>query len=186
VAWRESARASSSFPERLSGKLPGQLGGCSGLFQIPGASLVCPADSWNLEPFSVLSAGREAGPFPHPFPFEVPHMTDAEAVAQAQLDILVRVLEMFGDFLRRIDRGLPPSPQELSREDSEGCEPDITSEIHRTIQCALADHIDLLIAQLRAASLYKPVTVPPKSKKRVRRTKKDRSKKADRPRKRKA
>jgi hypothetical protein len=113
-------------------------------------------------------------------------MTDAEAVAQAQLDILVRVLEMFGDFLRRIDRGLPPSPQELSREDSEGCEPDITSEIHRTIQCALADHIDLLIAQLRAASLYKPVTVPPKSKKRVRRTKKDRSKKADRPRKRKA
>src|SRR4051794_1210028 len=65
---REAARASSSFPERLSGKLPGQQGGCSGLFQIPGERLVCPADSWNLEPLFVLSAGREAGPFPHPSP----------------------------------------------------------------------------------------------------------------------
>jgi hypothetical protein len=110
-------------------------------------------------------------------------MTDAEAVAQAQLDILVRVLEMFGDFLRRIDRGLPPSPQERSKED-QGSDSDVTSEIRRAIQCALADHIDLLIAQLRAASVYKPA--PPESKKRVRRTKKDRSKKADRPRKRKA
>jgi hypothetical protein len=52
------------------------------------------------------------------------------------------------------------------------------------IQCVLADRIDPAIAELRAASLYKPAQ--PESRKRVRRTKKDRSKKADRPRRQKA
>ncbi|HEV7504549.1 MAG TPA: hypothetical protein VGS07_06540 [Thermoanaerobaculia bacterium] len=107
-------------------------------------------------------------------------MTDAEAVAQAQLDILVRVVEMLGDFLRRIDRWLPPSPQDFSGEDQgNASDCDVTSEIHRAIQCALADHIDPLIVQLRAASIYKPS--PSESGKRARRTKKDHSKKADRP-----
>ncbi|MFY9821265.1 MAG: hypothetical protein WAM82_07775 [Thermoanaerobaculia bacterium] len=112
-------------------------------------------------------------------------MTDAGAVAQDQLYIVLRVLEMLGSALRWIDQALPPSPQELSREDFEGYEPDITSEVRRVIQCVLADRIDPATAELRAASLYKPS--PPESKKRVRRTKKDRSKKkADRPRKQKA
>ena len=101
-------------------------------------------------------------------------MTDLEAVAQAQLDIILRVLEMIGDFLRRIDCGLPPSPQEMSREDL-GSDSDVTSEIHRAIQCALADHVNPLIAELRAASVYKPA--PPESKKRVRRPGKGRRKK---------
>jgi len=103
-------------------------------------------------------------------------MTDAEAVAQAQLDIVLRVLEMLGDFLRRIDRGLPLSPQEISREDLES-DSDVTSEIHRAIQCALADHVDPLIAGLRAASIYKVVVVEPESGKRARRPRKDRRKK---------
>jgi len=102
-------------------------------------------------------------------------MTDAGAVAQAQLCIVLRVLEMIGSALRWIHQALPPSPQELSREDFEGYEPDITSEIRRVIQCVLADRIDPAIAELRAASIYKPA--PPESRKRVRRTKKDRSKK---------
>ena len=106
---------------------------------------------------------------------EVPLMTDAEAVAQAQLDILVRVLEMLGESLRRIDRELPPSPQEMSRED-EGSGSDVTSEIHRAIQCALADHVNPVTAALRAASIYKPAAAP-ESKKRVRRPGKDRRKK---------
>jgi hypothetical protein len=112
-------------------------------------------------------------------------MTDAGAVAQAQLYIVLRVLEMLGSALRWIDQALPPSPQELSREDFEGYEPDVTSEIRRVIQCVLADRIDPAIAELRAAYLYKPA--PPEIKKRSRRTKKDRSKKkAERLRERKA
>jgi hypothetical protein len=103
-------------------------------------------------------------------------MTDAEAVAQAQLDILVRVLEMLGDFLRRIDRELPPSPQEISREDQES-DSDITSEIHRAIQCALADHVNPLTAALRAASIYKPVAALPEGKKSARHSGKNRRKK---------
>ena len=114
-------------------------------------------------------------------------MTDAGAVAQAQLYIVLRILEMLGSALRWIDQALPPSPQELSREDFEGYEPDVTSEVRRVIQCVLADRIDPAIAELRAASLYKPPPLPqPENKESVRRTKKDRSKKkADRPRKRK-
>jgi hypothetical protein len=112
-------------------------------------------------------------------------MTDAEAIAQAQLDILVQVLEMLGNFLRRIDRELPPSPQEISRED-QGSDSDVTSEVHRAIQCALADHFNPLTASLRAASIYKPAA-PLESKRHVRPPGKDRrKKKADRPRKRKA
>jgi hypothetical protein len=112
-------------------------------------------------------------------------MTDAGTVAQAQLYIVLRVLEMLGSALRWIDQALPSSPQELSREDFEGYEPDVTSEVRRVIQCVLADRIDPAIAELRAASLYQPV--PPESKERARRTKKDRSKKkAERLRERKA
>lgn len=112
-------------------------------------------------------------------------MTDAEAVAQAQLDILVRVLEMLGEFLRRIDRELPPSPQEISREDDES-DSDVTSEIHRAIQCALADHVNPLTVALRAASVY-TAAAPRESTKHVRRPGKDRRKKKNnRPRKRKA
>ena len=102
-------------------------------------------------------------------------MTDAGAVAQAQIYIVLRVLEMIGSALRWIDEALPPSPQESSREDFEGYEPDVTSEVRRVVQCVLADRIDPAIAELRAAYLYQPA--PPESKKRGRRTKKDRSKK---------
>lgn len=106
-------------------------------------------------------------------------MTEAETAAQAQLEILVQVVEMLGDFLRRIDRWLPPSLQELSREDSEGDEPDVTSQVRRIIQCVLADRIDPAIAELRAACRYRPA--PAEGTKHVRRTKKDRTKKkADR------
>jgi hypothetical protein len=113
-------------------------------------------------------------------------MTDAGAVAQAQLYIVLRVLEILGSALRWIDEALPPSPQELSREDFEGYEPDITSEVRRVVQCVLADRIDPAIAELRAAYVYQPATASPESNKRIRRTKKDRSKKADRPRRQKA
>jgi len=83
-------------------------------------------------------------------------MTEAEAVAQAQLDIIVRFLEIARKALRNIDATLSPSPQELSKDDHAEGDPDVTSEVRRVVQCVLTDSIDPAIKELTAASTYKP------------------------------
>jgi hypothetical protein len=83
-------------------------------------------------------------------------MSEAEAVAQAQLDLIVKVLEILHKALREIDATLPPSPQELSKDDHAEGDPDVTSEVRRVVQCVLTDRIDAAIMELTAASIYKP------------------------------
>ncbi len=83
-------------------------------------------------------------------------MSEAEAVAQAQLDLIVKVLEILRKALRQIDATLPPSPQELSKDDHAEGDPDVTSEVRRVVQCVLTDRIDAAIRELTAASIYKP------------------------------
>jgi hypothetical protein len=83
-------------------------------------------------------------------------MSEAEAVAQAQLDIIVRFLEIARKALQNIDATLPPSPQELSKDDHTEGDPDVTSEVHRVVQCVLTDRIDAAIRELTTASTYKP------------------------------
>jgi hypothetical protein len=87
---------------------------------------------------------------------EVLLMSEAEAVAQAQLDLIVKVLEILHKALREIDATLPPSPQELSKDDHAEGDPDVTSEVRRVVQCVLTDRIDAAIMELTAASIYKP------------------------------
>lgn len=82
-------------------------------------------------------------------------MTEAEAVAQTRLDIVVKVMEILRNTLQGIDETLPPSPQELSQEEPLGTDPDVTSEVRRVVQCVLADRIDPALYELRKASLYK-------------------------------
>ena len=82
--------------------------------------------------------------------------TEAEAVAQGQLQILARVLEMVRDYFLRIDQSLPPSPQELTGADLTEVEPDVTSEVRRIVQCIVTDHLDPAIADALAVSTYKP------------------------------
>jgi hypothetical protein len=96
-------------------------------------------------------------------------MTEAEAVAQARLDIIVKVLEILRNALQKIDQALPPSPQELSQDDHAGGDPDVTSEVRRVIQCVLTDRIEAAIAELMAASTYTPALAQPVSGGRVRR-----------------
>jgi len=83
-------------------------------------------------------------------------MSEAEAVAQAQLVIIVRFLEIARTALRNIDATLPPSPQELSKDDHAEGDLDVASEVRRVVQCVLTDRIDAAIRELTAASVYKP------------------------------
>ena len=77
-------------------------------------------------------------------------MSEAEAVAQAQLDLIVKVLEIFRKALRQIDATLPPSPQELSKDDHAEGDPDVTKKARsgRVVQCVLTDRIDAAIREL--------------------------------------
>ncbi|HEX4961369.1 MAG TPA: hypothetical protein VF173_11060 [Thermoanaerobaculia bacterium] len=84
-------------------------------------------------------------------------MTEAEAVAQAKLAVVVGVFKILREELQRIASELPPSPQELSREDHAGDNPDVTNEIRRVIQCVLADRLNGGIMELAAAAIYRPV-----------------------------
>jgi hypothetical protein len=86
-------------------------------------------------------------------PEEVPPMT--ETIAQAQLDVIARVLELLAKMMQGIADNLPPSPQELSTEDQVGEDLDVTSEIRRVVQCVLADHIASSIKEVRAVAIYK-------------------------------
>ncbi|HEX4962485.1 MAG TPA: hypothetical protein VF173_16745 [Thermoanaerobaculia bacterium] len=90
-------------------------------------------------------------------------MTEAEAVAQAQLDIVVGVLKIARQELQKIALALPHSPQEFSHEDHTGEPPDVTNEVRRVIQCVLADRLDGAVRELSAAAIYRPVVVEPES-----------------------
>ena len=87
-------------------------------------------------------------------------MSISEAVVQAQLRILIAILEMVRDVLPRMLAALPLSAQERDPQADLDAEPDVTSELRRVIQCVLADCLEPAIRDLKAAAEYRLVSVP--------------------------
>jgi hypothetical protein len=84
-----------------------------------------------------------------------PRELTAEPAARLRLRELVSLAETLRDSLLATHASLPVSPREdvmlLGEED-----PDFFTEARRTIDCALADHLDPLIQALRMTAEYKP------------------------------
>ncbi|HEV7508746.1 MAG TPA: hypothetical protein VGS07_27955 [Thermoanaerobaculia bacterium] len=90
---------------------------------------------------------------------ETVDMSIGETVVQAQLRILVAILEMVRNVLPRMLAALPPSALEREPQADLDAEPDVTSELRRVIECVLADCLEPAIRDLRAAAEYRPAPV---------------------------
>jgi hypothetical protein len=83
--------------------------------------------------------------------------TSHEAAAQEGLRTAALELKRVRERLKRIVDALPLSAQEQEPEDlNQGQEPDVTTEIRRVVLCVLRDSLDPAIADLIAASEYRP------------------------------
>lgn len=87
-------------------------------------------------------------------------MSISEIVVQAQLRILIAILEMVRDVLPRMLAALPLSAQERDPQADLDAEPDVTGELRRVIQCVLADCLEPAIRDLRAAAEYRLASAP--------------------------
>lgn len=74
--------------------------------------------------------------------------------ARDELQTVIQELERLQGRLLEICRGLPPpSP---SREDDLSADPDVSTEMGRTIECVLEDRIQPAVRALLAAAEYRP------------------------------
>lgn len=78
------------------------------------------------------------------------------AVAQSEVESLVRELEGFQGRLLALRQRLPLSPHAPSPEEDLDSEPDIPSEIARVIDCVLLDSIGPAIRDLSTVAEYQP------------------------------
>lgn len=81
--------------------------------------------------------------------------TTHETAAQEKLRTVALELKKSCERLKRIANALPLSTQEQDPEDLNQ-EPDITTEIRRVVLCVLTDSLAPAIADLLAASEYRP------------------------------
>ena len=81
--------------------------------------------------------------------------TTHETVAQENLRIAALELKKVRERLKRIADALPLSAQEQDPEDLNQ-EPDVTTEVRRVVLCVVKDSLDPAIADLIAASEYRP------------------------------
>ncbi len=81
--------------------------------------------------------------------------TTHEIAAQEGLRTAALELKRVRERLKRIVDVLPLSPQEQDPEDLNQ-EPDVTTEVRRVLLCVLKDSLDPSIADLIAASEYRP------------------------------
>lgn len=81
--------------------------------------------------------------------------TTHETTAQEELRTAALEIKKVRERLRRIADALPLSKQEQDPEDLHQ-EPDVTTEIRRVVLCVLRDSLDPAIADLLAASEYRP------------------------------
>lgn len=84
-------------------------------------------------------------------------MTTQETTAQEGLRTAALELKRVRERLKRIVDALPLSEQEQDPSDlTQDQEPDVTTEVRRVVLCVLKDSLDPAIADLIAASEYRP------------------------------
>lgn len=84
--------------------------------------------------------------------------TPEESRAQEEVATLARELSALRYRLRQIPANLPSLPAaDNPMADLDG-EPDIPTELRRTIDCVVADSLTPAIADLETASLYRPAS----------------------------